>query len=704
MEENLKQQSSDIIKIALFGPESTGKTTLAKQLAQHFDTVWAPEFARNYLQNKWGKSQEICSPDDLLPIAIGQTQTENSALLTANKLLFCDTCLLATKVFSEIYYNFCDPVLDKAARKHKYDLFFLTDIDVPWQKDDLRDSPDERHAHFEIFKNALIENGKPFIILSGDEKSRFEKAIAIIESLEGAKEMGFTSQDFVQIYERGITIDTIQKQLEIFRSGIPKVVLVKPATCNDGIVKLSDKEFEAFSDYFEEKKDLLKLEKFVPASGAASRMFKFLNEFLNNFDIEQDTINGYINRKKANNLSIFLAGIEKFPFFDFVMKNLNETFPDFNTWNRYKKMYYFIKFLIDSQHLDYANKPKGILPFHKYNGHIATPIEEHLNESAYYSTSNKISNMHFTVSENHRDLFENVINSIKDKIEKKAKTTINISYSFQNKSTDTIAVDMENDPFRDENGALVFRPGGHGALIENLQNIDADIVFIKNIDNVIQNNIEKIALYKKGLAGILIKMQQQLFQFLQAIDRQEITEINIDEIVVFLREKLNVSMTDDFHKYTHENQIIEIKNTLNRPIRVCGMVLNEGEPGGGPFWLREENGTVSLQIVETSQIDLANSDQVKILAGATHFNPVDLVCGIKNYKKEKFDLRQYIDHNSGFIVEKNNSGTPVKGYELPGLWNGGMAKWLTVFVEVPLLTFNPVKTVNDLLKPAHQPQ
>jgi hypothetical protein len=257
---------------------------------------------------------------------------------------------------------------------------------------------------------------------------------------------------------------------------------------------------------------------------------------------------------------------------------------------------------------------------------------------------------------------------------------------------------------RDKNEALIFRPGGHGALIKNLNKLDSDIIFIKNIDNVIQNHIDKITLYKKALAGVLIQMQQKVFMYLKAIEKQEVKEENIGEIVAFLTEKLNIQVTNDFQKFTFENKIIKIKDLLDRPIRVCGMVKNEGEPGGGPFWVMNEQGKISLQIVEASQVDSANKKQRAILGEATHFNPVDLVCGIKNYKNQKFDLLQFVDHKTGFIVEKSIEGKAVKSYELPGLWNGAMANWLTVFVAVPLITFNPVKTVNDLLKAPHQPQ
>jgi nicotinamide riboside kinase len=704
MEENLKQQQSNTIKITLFGPESTGKTTLAKQLAEHFDTVWAPEFARDYLQEKWDTRQQICEPEDLLPIAIGQIRLENEALLIANKVLFCDTNLMVTKVFSEIYYNFCDPSLDKAAKKHKYDLFFLTDIDIPWEKDDLRDNPNERVAAFQMFKNALIENQKPFITLSGDSNERLQKAIEAINNLEKAKEMGFSSHDFVQIYEHGISLDVVQNQLTIFKKGVSKIILDRPAIKDDGIFKLAEDDFELYALSFDQKKKGLKLKKFVPASGAASRMFKFLNEFLNEFDIENESINAYINRKKEKNLPMFLVGLEKFPFYEKVNDRLLDTFPDFNSWERDKKNYHFIHMMLSSEYFDFANKPKGVLDFHKYKNHIATPVEEHLNECAFYASSNSISHLHFTVSESHQQLFEEVINSVKEKTQDKLMTTLHVAFSFQDKATDTIAVDLNNQPFRNEKGQLVFRPGGHGALINNLNNLDADVIFIKNIDNVIQNHIEEIALYKKALAGILLNLQEQIFDCLYQIDNGVINENDIETIIRFMNESLNVAIIDDFNKYTLENKIAFIKDKLNRPIRVCGMVKNEGEPGGGPFWVSDSKGNLSLQIVESSQIDSNNPEQMAIVAKSTHFNPVDLVCAIKNHKGEKFDLLQFVNHKTGFVVTKNKTGNELKAYELPGLWNGAMAKWITVFVQVPLVTFNPVKTVNDLLKPAHQPQ
>ena len=708
MEENLKQLpntgTSDIIKIAIYGPESTGKTTLAQQLARHFDTVWAPEFAREYLQEKFNDAGIICCPEDILPIAIGQTKLENEALANANKFLFADTCLMVTKVYSEMYYNFVDPVLDKAARKHKYDLFFLTDVDVPWEKDDLRDRPEDREIIFKSFKKALVDNNKPFIILSGNAEQRFNTAIETLETLEKTKQLGLTSNDFVQIRKHGIPLDKITGQLDIFKNGIAKKVLDRPAVPYDGIVKLRGDEFQFYSDYFDRNKTGLKFEKFIPASGAASRMFKFLTEFLNDFDSEEETINAYINRRKAADLTIFLAGIEKFPFYDMVKQRMKDLYPEFPTWDSGTKSRHFIKLLLDPDEFNYCNKPKGVLPFHKYADHIATAVEEHLNETAYYGSGNdKVANLHFTVSDSHRSLFEEIILTAKPNIEAESGNTINVNYSYQDRATDTIAVDLNHNPFRDDKDRLVFRPGGHGALIENLNQLQSDIIFIKNIDNVILNHVEIIALYKKALAGKLLEIRGQVFECLRKIDTESITEDYIIEIVAYVRDTLNIEIIDDFAKYTMPNKIDYISELLDRPIRVCGMVKNEGEPGGGPFWVRDRKGNLSLQIVESSQVDLQNSEQAKILKRSTHFNPVDLVCGIRNYKGEKFDLTGFVDHKSGFIVSKNKNGKPLKGYELPGLWNGAMDKWITVFVEVPLITFNPVKTVNDLLKPAHQP-
>lgn len=704
MEENLKQIQTAIIKIALFGPESTGKTTLAKQLAEHYQTVWTPEYAREYLQEKWNKSKQACTQEDLMPIAIGQTRLENEALTKANRILFSDTNLLVTKVFSDIYYGTCERNLEKVAKKHKYDLFLFTDVDIPWEKDDLRDRPENREKTAAIFEQALIDYKKPYIKLSGDKEQRFEKAVAIIDELIRAKNIGFNSFDLIQLQNHQIKLEAVEKQISFMKKGIHFSNLDRIANVNDGIQTVTPEQALFFATLYDEKKEQLKLKKFVPASGAASRMFKFLSEFLNEFKHGEESINAYINRKKSRNLSLFLIGKEKFPFYQEIYEETKRLHSDYDQLNRDTKDYLFIKTMLSKSHFEYANKPKGVLPFHKYLDHIATPIEEHLNEAVYYASSKGKAHVHFTVSSEHQSIFELVVASVKSKIEQKSSIEISVKYSFQNQSTDSVSVNLDNQPYRDEDNRLLFRPGGHGALIENLNALDADLVFIKNIDNVLQNHKEIIALYKKALAGILLEKQNKIFYYLKQLEVDVVTMETLSEVVLFMKTHLNTTIIEEYSKYTKENKIEYLQMILNRPIRVCGMVKNEGEPGGGPFWVHDAKGNVFLQIVEASQIDTDDQNQMRLLEQSTYFNPVDLVCGVKNYKGLPFDLSQFVDYNSGFIVYKNHKGKEIKAYELPGLWNGAMSKWLTVFVEVPLITFNPVKTVNDLLKPAHQPQ
>lgn len=706
MEKRLKQLQpiggSEIIKIAFVGPESTGKSTIAKQLAEHYKTAFVPEFARDYLQEKWNTSSQTCELNDILPIAYGQIELENKKLQQATNFLFCDTNLMLTKIYSELHFNYCHPSLHKAALKHDYDLIFLTDIDFAWEKDDLRANFETRQAEFEIYKKTLTENNKPFLVLSGNKDERFNKSISVLEDFIQAKKIGFSSKDFVQIQNHDISIINIKKQLKHYRFGVPKSILVKPAIVSNGIFKFSETEIEQKLIFFDGQKSNLKILKFVPASGAASRMFQFLNVFLNEFNIENESINAYINRKKDSNLSLFIVGLEKFPFYEEINKKLLEIYPNFSQLDSDYKQYYFIKTLLSPHYFDFSNKPKAVLPFHKYKTHIATPIEEHLNKCFNYVDANNQAHVHFTISEAHQQLFESEVEKVKPVLEAETKININISYSYQNKKTDILSVSNTNRPIRNKEDKLIFRPGGHGALLENLNQLDADIIFIKNIDNVIQTHKEISTKYKKALAGILLETQNIIFNYLRIIEQEQ--TINISEILDFISQKLYITISEDVLKYTEENQIAYIKKVLNRPIRVCGMVKNEGDTGGGPFWVQDSKGGISLQIVETAQIDLTNANQSKIFAKATHFNPVDIVCGIFDFKKNKFNLTEFVDYETGFIVQKNKDGILLKSYELPGLWNGAMAKWISIFVEVPLITFNPVKTVNDLLKAPHQPQ
>ena len=512
-----------------------------------------------------------------------------------------------------------------------------------------------------------------------------------------------TETDKKQLKQKGIKETQVAEQIEIFKKGIPFVNLIAAATINHGIHKFSEKEKEKYVALFESEKDKLNLLKFVPASGAATRMFKALFQFLNTYNPAQETINAYINREKAEIIRTFFIGIEKFPFYEEVIKRFVEKHPDFLNLPDHFQKYYVVKILLDKDEFDYGSSPKGLLPFHKYKTHPATAFEEHMYEAALYDESNGVAKLHFTISKEHNNDFDEEMDKIESRVTEKTGVSFETSFSYQKESTDTLAVSMENEPFRFATGEILFRPGGHGALIENLNDQDADIIFIKNIDNVVVYKYKhELAQFKKILAGKLIEVQNRAYKYAKLLDETTPNEQMINEIKDFLRTELNVHVKSDVDKYKEVYQIEFLKEKLNAPIRICGMVKNEGEPGGGPFWIKDEDGNISLQIVESPQIDSKNKFQEDILKAATHFNPVDIVCSTKNYKGEKYNLLDYVNKQQAFITNKTKEGKELKALELPGLWNGGMAFWNTIFVEVPLTTFNPVKTVVDLLKPAHQ--
>ncbi|WP_020214788.1 DUF4301 family protein [Flavobacterium rivuli] len=597
-----------------------------------------------------------------------------------------------------------------AAEKNNQQLYFkakdIDTVNTPKSSDlAIVIAPEEKKKANELAEMLRRQNNTRLRVTEGTDNV-FGKVSCLVSQLEKALSLGLSVTDFVQVYNRNIHLDKIEKQLDIFRNGIAKINLERPAVLADGVVGLSKEEAAESATYFDSKKESYKLKKFVPASGAATRMFKFLHDFISNYNPEKETINGYINRKKDNSLEVFLLGLEKFPFYAEIAAEAEKhiVYPagDDENVREDARSYSFIKTMMSEQFFDYANKPKGIIPFHCYDEFSATPIYEHLRESVAYAGSQGQTHIHFTISENHLNGFLDSINEVRAKVEEESGIKISFNFTYQHQETDTLAVDMDNKPFRDEKGTLLFRPGGHGALIENLNRLDADIVFVKNIDNVRHTKMDTIATYKKALGGMLIKLQEKVNHYLEHIENHEVDEQELDEIVDFAAIQLSQDISPDFDKFTLENKFQYVKECLNRPIRICGMVKNEGEPGGGPFWVKGKRGRVSLQIVESSQIDLDNKIQSHIFSQSTHFNPVDLVCGLKDYKGNKFDLTEFVDPNTGFIVYKNRMGKDVKSYELPGLWNGAMAGWITVFVEVPLKTFNPVKTVNDLLKPAHQ--
>lgn len=508
----------------------------------------------------------------------------------------------------------------------------------------------------------------------------------------------FSPTDIEQLTKNGITEEKVLSQIETFKAGIPFVKLEKAAVIGDGILKFSDKEKVALIALFNGERKNNVLLKFVPASGAASRMFKALFHFLEDYHPEKETLADYFEQTNNKVIINFTKEIKRFPFYKAVKKTLND-----KPISEGEEIYAIVQKLLGQEAFNYGFYPKGLLPFHQYKKETATPFVEHLREAALYASNNGNGQLHFTISKQHKTLFHQEFNAVQADITKETQTTFEVDYSFQKASTDTLAVDMENQPFRNSDDSLLFRPGGHGALIENLNEQEADIIFIKNIDNVAtKTHINTIADYKKILAGHLLKVQQIAFNYARSLEQEEHSVEALKEIRAFLESQLNARFPSNFLSFSIAEQIAILKDKINRPIRVCGMVKNEGEPGGGPFWILDDNENISLQIVESAQIDGANDYQSKILQNATHFNPVDLVCGVRNYKGEKYNLLNFVDTKQGFITQKTKEGKDLKALELPGLWNGAMAFWNTIFVEVPLLTFNPVKTVNDLLKPAHQ--
>ncbi len=503
-----------------------------------------------------------------------------------------------------------------------------------------------------------------------------------------------TDSDKIQLEKKGISLEQLQKQLEYFRSGFPYLELSAAASVDKGILVVSPDEEKNYIDVWDSYKSSSnkKIIKFVPASGAASRMFKDLFEFL---DASYDEPTTPVEKA-------FFDGLEKFAFYDdlqaVLIKNTGEDILTLLSKKKYKTI---IRFLLKPEGLNYGNLPKGLLKFHKYNGFSRTPVEEHLKEGYLYARNaeNEV-DIHFTVSPEHRPMFEDLVNDKKNEAENELFVKYNVNFSIQKPSTDTVAVDANNEPFR-EDGEIVFRPGGHGALIENLNDLDADIVFIKNIDNTIPDKYKDIETkYKQILAGVLVETQKKVFEYLKLIDSGKYNHDELLDILYFLQNTLNIKNPDT--KLLEDAELVlYLKRKLDRPIRVCGMVRNVGEPGGGPFLAMNEDDTVSPQILESSQINMADPANKEMFQNGTHFNPVDLVCGIKDYRGYHFNLKDYVDYNTGFISIKSKNGKELKALELPGLWNGAMSDWNTVFVEVPIETFNPVKMINDLLRGRH---
>ena len=498
----------------------------------------------------------------------------------------------------------------------------------------------------------------------------------------------FEQNDVRQIEERGSSVSEVEAQVERFRKGFPWLEIIAPATPENGIRVLGDKAAEEAVTYYENASVAGKC-KFVPASGAASRMFKDIFAGLSALEDGKDP-------GADSSVGKLASAIEKFAFYTPEMFGTPEDSADYRRTVAEK--------VLTDKGLGYGSKPKGVIRFHRYpDGQCRTAFAEHLIEAQdYMRNADGSANIVFTISPEFGKLFDAALDEVRAAYEARYGVKFNISFTCQEKSTDTVAVDLKNRPFRTEEGELLFRPAGHGALIYNLNAIEDELVSIKNIDNVSNDRFLPVtAKYKKVLMGVALSLRDRIFGYLNALDAAGNTDCSAlcDEIEKFLADELSITLPASASR---AERVAILRSKLDRPIRVCGMVRNQGEPGGGPFIVKSRDGSSNLQILESVQINMGDEASREMLAGATHFNPVDLVCCLRNYKGEKFNLLDYVDQDAGFISSKSYQGRELKALELPGLWNGSMSDWNTCFVEVPLETFNPVKVVLDLLRPAHQ--
>lgn len=496
-----------------------------------------------------------------------------------------------------------------------------------------------------------------------------------------------------KILAQGMSTETVAEQIRNFQNGFPFLTITFPAIPGDGIKVLNEKDLGQYLLTYPAKAAQIEVVKFVPASGAASRMFKDLFSF----------VEGDGDISKSAFVQKFMNNIEKFAFYDdldIALQARGSSIAQSLDSKNYKGI---LEALLYDDGLGYGNLPKGLLRFHSYTDERRTPAHEHLIEGIQYAVGKENTvKIHFTVSPEHEEKFKAEIAGILPGLKGEFGVNFDITYSQQKKTTDTIAVNTDNSPFLEEDGSILFRPAGHGALLENLNDIHADLIFIKNIDNVVPDRLKETTKeYKIAFGGLLLEIQEKIFNALRGLDSL-VDKHSVRHAEQVFSNELGAKLPGDFQTQSLETKASYLKSKLNRPIRVCGMVKNTGEPGGGPFWVKEEDGSQSLQILETAQIDLNDPESKKYFNAATHFNPVDLVCGTKDYLGRPFDLLKCRDMKTGFITEKSKSGRELKALELPGLWNGAMSNWNTLFVEVPLITFNPVKTVNDLLRNEHQ--
>lgn len=514
----------------------------------------------------------------------------------------------------------------------------------------------------------------------------------------------YTKNDMKQLRHRRMKQEEVERQVENFKHGFAPVLVEKAATIGDGIHEMTQEEKETHAKYFESRMQDVDMVKFVPASGSATRMFKTLNAFRASYTGSDEDYLNYLQDKEPGTMYSFFAKLKEYPFYHHLKAALHQDHLDLDKLLWKNRFLEILDYLLTEKGLNYNHTPKALIDFHIYKDHVRKAIEEHLVEAALYCHNGQQAKLHFTVSEEYLPRVKAFVKEAVKAYKKEYGLTFDVSFSIQKPSTDTVSLTSKGELLRDAEGNIIFRPGGHGALIHNLNDLKEHLIFIKNIDNVTPDrNKADTVLYKKILAGILLEIQQQVFNYMKLLDKpRNLTPALVDEIRTFIHEKLGCIPAPETFPTNAREQVKYLRNILDRPLRVCGMVRNEGEPGGGPFWVNIPGEGQRLMIVESAQIDLKNREQRKIFESSTHFNPVDIVCSPYNYKGKKYDLSDFIDHTQGFITEKSHEGSTIKVQELPGLWNGAMARWNTLFVEVPLSTFSPVKTVFDLLRFEHR--
>jgi hypothetical protein len=565
---------------------------------------------------------------------------------------------------------------------------------VPWEKDDLRDKPFERKKMFEKFKSTLEKYNLPYVVLKGNRQERFGKAKKIV-TIMLENQIKFTENDVVELKKRNITVEEVLRQAEAIQNGKLFRKTVRPATVGDGIIQLNDKQKREAIESFGHIEKNGSFMKFVPASGAATRMFKDLFVVLNAYHSGQNNWNDIITSNGLERLKNFEQWKSELAFYEPVMQKIRKDFPDYDLLDESTKNLLFTEYTLTDKGLNYKYYPKALILFHRYENEIRTAFEEHLKETDLLETPvNK--SIHFTVAPEKEDLFAGEEQKLNNKYH------IPISYSYQSPSTDTVMLDENNRLVRDEDGKILFRPGGHGALLKNLNELEADYIFIKNIDNIQKDEYKSGTLrYIKILTGLLHNIKTQRDKHLKFLEDEKPPKKDLIDIENFLTDTLNLKLIEGYNGLPASHRREYLKFKLNRPIRIVGMVKNTGQPGGGPFWIEDEQGNTVLQIVEKSEIDLNDEGQRKIFEQSTHFNPVFLAVSIKNHRNEKYDLKEFANNNAAFVSEKIQAGKKIKIYEHPGLWNGSMEHWISIFVEVPIEVFSPVKEFYDLTKPPH---